>query len=139
MDETKSAGTAVLKYGTEEMKPAPINTTLDAIVTCLEQGHHPVIVELEPGDGTYYNLLIVPSWAVYVAPHLRRFGILADRAIDYLIVTRLTDQEGQAFYATAQVGPWDLHGIDNEWSRELLAWWLRETLWPAINQERERR
>lgn len=128
-----------LKYGAKEMRPSPINTTLGDIVTCLEHGHHPVIVELEPGDGTYYNLLIVPAWAAYVAPRLARFGIPADRAMGWLIVTKLTDQQGQAFYATADVGPWDLHGIDNEWSRELLAWWLRAILWPAINQERERR
>lgn len=127
-----------LKYGTKEMRPQPINTTLDAIVTCLEHGHHPVIVELEPGDGTYYNLLIVPAWAVYVAPHLGRYGIPADRAHEYLIVTRLSDRRGWGFYATAQVGVWDLHGIENDWTRELLAWWLREILWPAINQERER-
>lgn len=126
--------TAPLMYGTREMQPDPINTTFGEIVERLAHGH-PVIVELEPGDATYYSLLIVPAWAAYVATHLGRFGIPADQAHRYLIGTRMTDQEGQAFYATEHVGPWDIDSVDNEWSRELIAWWLR-ILWEHLNAER---
>ncbi len=121
---------AALKYGNREMVAEPINVPLSVVADLLRRGL-PVSVELEPGDATYYHLLIVPASAPYVEPFLGRYGIPVDRATDFLIVTKLTDQEGRAFYATADVGPWDLHGIENEWTRELLVWWLRR-LWSVI-------
>ena len=125
---------APLHYGNREMVSEPINLPLSVVADLLRQGL-PVSVELEPGDATYYHLLIVPAWATYVAPFLGRYGIPRDRATDYLIVTRLTDQEGLAFYATANVGDWDLPGIENEWTRDLLVWWLRH-LWQLIERAR---
>src|SRR5947208_2980472 len=110
------------------MNPEPVNQSLARLATCLVQGDHPVIAELEPGDATYYNLLLVPAWAAYVAPHLGRFGIPLTKAHDYLIVTRLTDTEGQTFYCTRQIGDWDLEIIPNAWTRTVLVWWLK-ILW----------
>jgi hypothetical protein len=138
--ETKKPGTggvpatAVLRYGAREMNPSPLNMTLADLAWRLHDGR-PVIAELEPGDATYYSLLIVPAWAGDVVRHLGRYGIAPDQAHRYLIVTKLNDQGGSAFYATADVGEWDLHGIDNPWSRELIVWWLR-LLWAEIKRQR---
>jgi len=109
---------------------APRNVPLETLAGQLARGQ-PAIAELEPGDATYYNLLIVPAWAPAVQGHLGRFGIPVALASDYLIVTRLTDTEGRAFYARADVEAWDLAGITHPWTRELLAWWLG-ILWQAI-------
>ncbi len=124
-----------LRYGAKVMEPEPRNDSLAEVAAILAHGGQSVIVELEPGDGTYYNLLLVPAWAAYVQPHLGRYGIQPAEAHRFLIVTKLTDQEGSAFYATRDVGEWDLHGIENEWSRTLLVWWLR-ILWQHIGEAR---
>jgi len=127
-----------LTYGSKAMHPEPVNMTMQDLVHELagaEDSPNPVIVELEPGDGTYYNLLIVPAWHIDVGTFLGRYGIQVEEAERYLIVTKLDDQQGRAFYATKDVGEWDLHGIENDWTRELLVWWLK-ILWGLIEEAR---
>lgn len=119
-----------LEYAGKQVVAEPINMSLDMAATYLRDAR-PCVVELEPGDVTYYNLLIVPAWRVGVGSYLQRFGIAPGRASEYLIVTKLTDVGGLTFFATREVGSWDLEIIPNEWTRELLAWWLRE-LWRRI-------
>ena len=81
-------------------------------------------VELEPGDATYYALLIAPV----PRTELRRFGL---GSINWWFVAQLDDEgaRGSAWVRT------DMSRVDaitiatlssNQWSRILLAWWLTE-------------
>lgn len=124
-----------LIYGLVEMRAEPINGTLEQIAAALHNGH-PVIAELEPGDATYYNLLISPAWGAGIRGSLGRFGIPLRAVEGYLIVTKLTDTGGITFYVTDRVGTWDLEEhIRNPWTRELLVWWLLQ-LWDEIKKGR---
>lgn len=121
--------------GGSAMDPEPVNVGFDFLVQGLNTGR-PMVAQLEPGDGTHYCLLIVPAWADSVAAHLGRYGIMQSRAGDYLIVTKLNDADGETCYACADgVGTWDLGGIKNPWTKELLAWWL-DLLWAEVKKAR---
>lgn len=131
-----------LLYNGRQMNPEPRNPPglglaldLKSVARLLQLDAYPLIVELEPGDGTYYNLLIVPAWSEFTTTHLGRYGIPPDKTRDFLIVTKLSDGESQTFFAADDVGEWDLHGIENNWSRELIVWWLR-FLWQHITKLR---
>lgn len=125
-----------LLYHGRQMNPTPLGSSMDDVARAL-QGEHPVSAEIEPGDGTYYNVLIVPAWCEHVKEHLGRYGIPAEKAKDYLIVTKLTDADSPTFYAADDVGAWDMHGIENQWTRDVLVWWLRY-LWLHIAEARGR-
>lgn len=121
----------MLEYHGRPMRSEPVSGySLLHVADALNEGE-PVVVALEPGDHTNYTLLIVPAWAKRIRGQLVRFGITSAHSRDYLLVTKLGDQQGETFYATSDVGAWDLHGIDNDWTRELLVWWLR-ILWEQI-------
>lgn len=118
-----------LAYHGRALTPAPINADLEDLVEALAGGRT-VVAELEPGDATYYNLVITPCWAPQVRRSLGRFGV-PDRSADrYLLVTCLRDDGGPSFFAQSHVGDYDVP-LTNAWSRELVAWWLRG-LWQAL-------
>lgn len=112
-----------LDYNGRPMRAAPINGTLTQLAAMLRDGQ-PVVAELEPGDATYYALLITPCDALYVAPFLGRQGVPPREAYRWLHVAKLGD--GQAFVRLdGEVLAYDLTGLTrNGWGQEFLAWWL---------------
>lgn len=120
-----------LEYHGRQMNAEPINIDLGTVADKL-RGGSPVVVQLEPGDGTHYCLLVVPAWADDVRNHLDRFGIRPHSAESYMIVTQLDDTGGHGFYAFADgVEEWDLKHIHNDWTRAVFCWWFN-LLWPKI-------
>jgi hypothetical protein len=110
------------------MRADPINASVERLVEVLVEESKPVVAELEPGDGTYYSLLITPAWSRAVEPCLGRWGIPESAAGDWLLVTKL-DQTGPmastwvnwksdvGFHTVAKLS-------DFAWTQELLFWWL---------------
>lgn len=120
-----------LDYHGKTLIVEPINMPLSDIGARL-RGGHTVVAQLEPGDGTHYCLLIVPAWSEYVMDHLGRYGIRPSTANEYLLITQLNDTGGSLFYAFAPgAETWDMHGIKNEWTREVFRWFTTH-LWEAI-------
>lgn len=115
-----------LKYnplGSAVMNPEPVNDNIDHLVMQARCGET-VLVQLEPGDATVYYLLIVPAWGDGTRENLGQFGIPAEHADEYLIVTYLKQDGGQTFYATDRIGVYDLEMLPNTWTRTVFAWWL---------------
>lgn len=113
-----------------EMDPEPVNISLSETATALIAGET-VLVVLEPGDATRYNLCVVPCWAQFVGVDALASCGISDPS-DYLLVTKFDSTEGNSWFARhlsfeADVAP----GIKNRWSRTLLAWWTRR-LWREI-------
>lgn len=130
-DTIMKTETSPLLYGSKPMKPEPINITLEKLAQRLNQ-RETMIAELEPGDGTYYNLLLVPAVSLGTREYLGRFGISDSRAHCYLIVTKLTSYGGETFYSYSEgTIPCDMESVKNEWTRVLLAWWCN-LLWEAM-------
>lgn len=111
----------------KKMNPDPINIDMDVLVERLDNGVS-TIVQLEPGDATYYSLLIVPVWSSSVAANLGRFGIPLDNSHNYLIVAKLGSCGGTVGFVPLADGKLDTHHfadfIENGWSQVLLAWWF---------------
>jgi len=123
----------LLQYHGRAMDPKPINTTVRRLAEGLAAGQT-LVAQLEPGDGTFYGLLVSPAWSPYLERELGRFGVPQRSARDFLIVTYLRDSGGEQFFATDRVEGFDLP-TRNEWTRTLLAWWLRG-LWREIENVR---
>lgn len=118
-----------LEYNGRPMRWDPINVSPERIQACLDVDE-PVVVQLEPGDATRYTLMLVPS---PVMPWLRGFGIPETEADLWLLVVKLASdgrRDGWAWVPWrpgAEVGTHDVAELDqNEWSQELLSWWLTE-------------
>jgi hypothetical protein len=124
--------TAPLIYHNLEMRDEPINIDMLTVARLLRDNHS-VVVELEPGDATYYCLLLVPCKATEVAPYLSRFGIPPNNASEYIIVTYLHDTHGDSFYSHRYTELHDMLNtkISNEWTQMFLVWWLQR-LWSMI-------
>ena len=84
------------------------------------------VLQLEPGDGTHYALLLTPCDRPRIAPFLGRWGIPLDDAADWYHVAKLG--EGHGFVAAnREVGPYDFEELArNDWSRVFFAWWFNE-------------
>lgn len=118
-----------LNYMGQAMNPEPDNIRLSVIADALREGRS-VVVVLEPGDATKYRLLLTPCWALGVCYELGDIGIPPQNSHDYLLVTKFDGHSGDAFFAYADVQHFDI-SVSNEWSCELLAWWLR-ILWKQL-------
>ena len=115
-----------LMYNGKPMKVQPIGPyTITDYARWIREGKA-VAVELEPGDGTYYNLLIVPCHAPQLLGRLERFGIPITEAHQYLIVTYLKDDGGPTY--VVPMFSVDHHmddgRIHNSWTKRLIIWWL---------------
>ena len=121
-----------LTYMNRTMNPEPVNLPLSAVAMALTSGN-PVVVILEPGDATRYRLCLVPCWAAGLQADLGDVGIPQQNAREYLLVTRFGARRGEGFFAWADVQAYDLESVENEWSRELLSWWLRR-LWKELEK-----
>lgn len=120
-----------LMHGSSEMQVEPINIPLTEVAQLLKEGD-PVVVILEPGDATRYRLLIVPCWSCSVGGRLGDIGIPLGKETDYLMVTKFDNYGGNMFFATEHVQHWDAEALENEWSRDLVTWWVRR-LWKVIS------
>lgn len=91
-----------LLYNGRPMAIEPHNMALAMVAGCLKDGQS-VMVQLEPGDGTHYGILITPAWADSVAPDM--------------------------FYAfKGGTDVWDIPSIKHHWTRQVFAWWF-SILW----------
>ncbi len=117
-----------LTYQGKQMVVEPINRSLVKIAYDLKAGM-PVVAELEPGDATYYCLLLVPAWAPCVVDYLGRYGIqrtLTDEP-NFLLAVKLDADGGRAAWIPCdnRLGVWHTaHLSENTWSQEFLVWWL---------------
>ena len=118
-----------LEYGSgRAMKAEPVNLGMLNVANYLECGET-VVVELEPGDGTYYSLLLVPCWAEGVANYLDRWGITAEGAHKYLMVVKLEQEGSHAVWIPMQETIQEHHVAHlstSAWSQRLFAWWFGE-------------
>lgn len=116
-----------LLYNTRPMKVEPINLDLSDIAQTLREGRA-AVAELEPGDGTYYNLLLVPCDAPNVKGGFRRFGISHEAAHRYLLVVLVRDRRPDRAVFVQWDGVIREHDVvgleENGWSQTFLAWWL---------------
>ncbi len=119
-----------LRYGGKRMMIEPINVPMHHVVDTL-RGGGVIVVILEPGDGTRYRLLLTPCWASGVKGELEDVGILPGAAERYILVTKFDGHEGVAFFSYPGAGTWDMTCVENDWSRELLTWWLN-LLWKDL-------
>lgn len=112
-----------LRHFNRVMHWGPANIGPDVLLQLLHQGMQ-VHVQLEPGDGTRYDLLLTWLPAVRTAFHL------GDEARDGLLVTRVVGGQvvGSAVYGWFSYGAIARIANGNEWSAELLSWWLDELL-----------
>lgn len=85
---------------------------------------------LEPGDGTRYNFVVTPLWAI---KGKRPPGFGSDQTQDWLLVTRISGTEPQAtFWVCCHVPYIQFNGqIENGWTRTLVSWFFIEWFWPA--------
>ena len=124
-------GETTLMFQGKPMVADPINRSLQALAEALLRGRT-VVAELEPGDATYYNLLIVPCWADGVRRHLGRYGVPIDAADRYLVVVKMSDVGGAAAWIPVTYGTVAAHDTEalstNPWTCELLAWWLSQLI-----------
>lgn len=108
------------------MRAEPLNYTLAQVRAMLTEDKAPVLVRLEPGDATRYDLLLVPVNAYYVREHVRHLGLTAEHAPRWLWVIDTCAENRCA------IVPFDglttaahLRGISgNAWTQRFVAWWL---------------
>ncbi len=122
-----------LKYMGQALSAEPINLPLSAVAAALRGGDS-VLAILEPGDATRYQLCLVPCWAPGLRSDLGAIGVPPQRAREYLLVAKFLGHGGDVFFASSDVRAFDLDAVQNEWSRELLSWWLRR-LWKELDDE----
>lgn len=113
------------------MTSEPINMGITEVAAMLRL-NQPVVAILEPGDATRYTLLLVPIGdGDQVSPYLGWLGIQEEDADNYLFVSNLHPEECPGtwvpFGPGVEVGIYDVTDLSkNEWSRNLIAWWLTE-------------
>lgn len=116
-----------LTYNGKPMTFDPINMDVERMIQLLHQGT-PQVVNLEPGDATRYDLLLLPL-NLDVGLYLGNHGIEPHTYGGYLFVSWLSDEVCPGtwvpFSVDMMVDVWDVAGLSNNgWSRQLLAWWL---------------
>jgi hypothetical protein len=107
------------------MKWKPANMTVDHLMYELRT-RRAVHVQLEPGDGTRYDLVV--TWAPAIAG---AFYLTARDAGDFLHVTRVIggDLIYSMLFGEASIRPAHMPIANgNEWTAVVLAWWLDELL-----------
>lgn len=104
-----------MQYQGRELNLSPVNITLAQIVALLD-ARRPVRVELQPGDATRYEFLIVP-----LVGQLSGTGHYSDGCLAHVPVNLRTDGRFTAFDLDFEVGPYDLETYQNEHTRNVLA------------------
>lgn len=106
------------------MQWEPVNRSGDDLVQDLGRGFQ-CFVQLEPGDGTRYDLLL--TWP---AARLEReaFHLSASEARYTMLVIRLRggDVAGATLYGSMNYGAVKAIASGNEWTAAFLEWWLEE-------------
>ena len=137
--KTTPARKALVYHGTgRTMEPEPINMRLDAAGVAERAlqsafGGESIVVRLEPGDMTRYDLLVVPLWAALVDANalgfasLKRETALVVNMRDAMHSRGTVVRRGGYYGALLESGAWG-----SEWSRVLLEWWFEQHLWPRI-------
>ena len=121
-----------LLYNSKAMKVEPINISMQDAAAIL-RGGGPVVVELEPGDGTYYALMLVPLYSSNIAESLGRYGIQPAEAHHYLFVAKLESDGCDFIPIHANLGPYHFDELTgNDWSKQFLGWWFTELV-EALN------
>lgn len=109
-----------LFYNKRSMKTEPVGLlTMNAAATLLK-ANQPVMVCLEPGDMTRYDLLIVPCGGVGMRSTAFGYSTLKNGLFVHLV------GEGSAVIPDlSDVSEDDFVKLDNnEWTRTFMAWWF---------------
>lgn len=122
-----------LMYHGMEMRLEPINVPMYLIASELNK-NNPSLALLEPGDGTRYEIILVPCWSSNIRLGLASNGIRPTDAKDYVLCVKINGIQ-TSFFATEHVQEYDIEGVNNDWTCRFLAWWLRH-LWLEINKDR---
>ncbi len=124
-----------LEYHGKEMNPFPTDTSLTSLVHDLMVGRS-ATVELQPGDGTRYELLLVPMWENTV----RLVGWGAEDSYNGLVAVRLRGGYPAGASIVFLNRPNAVNELsrlsgDNDWTATLLEWWFQH-LAALINEAR---
>lgn len=107
-----------LVYHDKEMDPKPRNIPWALLITHL-MGLDEVYVQLEPGDGSRYDLTIKRGNSIA--------GGFPYGGPSTLILTRWAGGEAVTEIVRYPAEQWDLHPEilrNNEWTNHLFVWWL---------------
>jgi len=115
-----------LQYMGRGLDPRPVNRTLEEVHELLLVDKTPVVVQLEPGDGTRYDWLLVPAASYYVGDALGVIGIPPGAAAEYLIIVDVhVPMHAMAVPFDGATTAADVREVSaNAWTRTCLAWWL---------------
>ena len=122
----------ILLFHGRVMSPHPAGVKLETVAKRL-RAEIAVGVELCPGDGTSYRLLIAPAWS---PRYFDASAGVGPEGTGYLIVGYYTGmhafRRGTTWQYVAE--KLNLRGLSAEWTARFLAWWLGQ-LWDAIDKE----
>lgn len=124
-----------MKRGSVPMRFEPARGGSLSVVAARLTAGDTVHVSLEPGDGTRYDLLIVPCWS----PGLRDFAYLGDVRYHGLVIVRTDDpssMRGTVYTRDGYRGALEWPANNNAWSIDVFDWWLNKHLWPRIDAVR---
>jgi hypothetical protein len=115
------------------MQPEPVGMSVAAVAARLDKGET-VSVQLQPGDGTRYDLLLVPVWAEHVGAWSLGFTENGKRQTLFVINAQSPSKlrgtyvmRGGYYGVLLECGAWYA-----PWSVTLLEWWLEEHVWPRL-------
>lgn len=123
-----------LLYHGKPLKTEPRNTSLHEVAEMLEYGRA-VSVHLEPGDGSRYDLLLVPLWATDVRSLAQQFEdeSIREKSVMYVFDARKHESVvGAAIERGGYYGSLQTLAAGNEWTMTFLEWWFERQLWPLI-------
>lgn len=114
-----------LLFNDTPMELEPTNITMSDVVRFLKS-EMPCVVDLQPGDATRYQLLLVPCGSRYVRLFLGVVGIPPESAGNYLFVAKINGALGQTFINTThEPNESDFEDMGgNTWTMTFLAWWF---------------
>lgn len=121
-----------------QMDPEPKNGTLSLFAALLAAGET-VYVNLQPGDGTRYNLMLVPLWAAHLGTLKQDWSPECWQDTLYVLnVTAHDDVTGcTTTYASGNYGAvLSTAAKGYEWTARIIEWWLEFHLWPRIRAVR---
>jgi hypothetical protein len=116
------------------MRPEPVRGgTISRVAALLDAGQV-VSVQLEPGDGTRYDLVIVPLWSQHVDAYA--LGYASESLRECLLILNAqsasnargaTIRRNGYYRVLNECGAWE-----SLWSTTFLQWWFECNLWPRI-------
>lgn len=124
---TEQLKEVTIEYIGKQLDPTPQNMSLSQAAV-FATAALPFAVTLEPGDGTHYQFLIVPAWNNVIYNHFDHWGVPANSADDYFIVTKMDSECMTTVWVPIFAVYPQLSHLDpishNEHTNHVMAWWM---------------